>query len=326
MFDIAAIGESLIDFTPSGHNKMGMAVFSQNPGGAPSNVLAMASKLGGSTAFIGKVGDDDFGRFLKSSMESAGIDISGLVMAKDKNTTLAFVHLNEKGDRSFSFYRRGEADVCLRQDEVNKNLLENCGIFHFGSVSLTDEPSRGTTLASVGYAKKHGAVISYDPNYRPLLWDSREHACSEMLNALKFADIVKVSEEEMEMMTGETDYAAGSEKLAGHGAAIVIVTLGAHGSFYHTANASGIMPAYDVKTVDTNGAGDAFFGAVLYSLRNMSLSRLRTLPSEELRQIIKFGNAAGSLTTTKNGAIPAMPSISEVKKCMAEAPLLTQAH
>lgn len=213
MFDIVALGESLIDFTPSGENSQGMALFARNPGGAPANVLAMAAKLGGKTAFIGKVGDDAFGAFLKKTMEDAGVDVRGLRMTREYPTTLAFVQLTPEGDRSFTFYRKPGADVMLAPAEVDRALLRDCRIFHFGSVSLTDEPCRTATLEAAREAKAAGAMISYDPNYRPFLWDSAERAREALLAALPLADIVKVSEEEMELLTGEVQLAAGADAL-----------------------------------------------------------------------------------------------------------------
>lgn len=322
MYDVVALGESLIDFTPSGKNDLGMSLFACNPGGAPANVLAMNTKLGGKTAFIGKVGKDDFGQFLKSSMVQAGIDVSALVMTGEVNTTLAFVQLNEKGDRSFSFYRKPGADICLRTDEVNRTLLQNCKIFHFGSVSLTDEPCRSTTLEAAKIAKASGAIISFDPNYRPLLWDDENRAKTEILNALPLADLVKISEEEMTLLTSETDLKAGAKKLARYGAALVMVTLGPKGAFYDTENVCGTVPTYDVETVDTTGAGDAFWGTLLHCIRGKTLAELRALPNTEWKRITALSNAAGSLTTIKKGAIPAMPTLQQVEECAANGKLL----
>lgn len=322
MFDLVALGESLIDFTPSGKNDLGMQLFARNPGGAPANVLAMNSKLGGKTAFIGKVGKDDFGFFLKATMEKAGIDVSGLTMTEEVNTTLAFVQLTESGDRSFSFYRSPGADICLKTEEVSESLLKNCRIFHFGSVSLTDEPVRSATLNAAKKAKSFGAVVSYDPNYRPLLWKNEREAKTEILHALPLADIVKVSGEEMALLTGETDLSAGAERIAEYGPTLVVVTLGPGGAFYFTRRASGTVPTYDVKTVDTTGAGDAFWGAFLHGIRGKTLGEIQEISDAEWKRIVAFGNAAGSLTTTKKGAIPAMPALEQIEKCMAEVKLL----
>lgn len=286
MFDIVALGESLIDFTPSGENSQGMALFARNPGGAPANVLAMAAKLGGKTAFIGKVGDDAFGAFLKKTMEDAGVDVRGLRMTREYPTTLAFVQLTPEGDRSFTFYRKPGADVMLAPAEVDRALLRDCRIFHFGSVSLTDEPCRTATLEAAWEAKAAGAMISYDPNYRPFLWDSAERAREALLAALPLADIVKVSEEEMELLTGEVQLAAGADALASRGAALVLVTLGPRGAYYRAAAGRGLLPACEVDTVDTTGAGDAFLGALLSCLAGKTLEELRILPQAQWERIV----------------------------------------
>jgi fructokinase len=204
MFDVVALGESLIDFTPCGLNAAGMLMFSRNPGGAPANVLAMNAKLRGKTAFIGMVGKNDFGLFLRKTMEESGINCDGLRYSDDVPTTIAFVQLNEHGDRSFTFYRKLGADIMLTWNDVDKRMLETCHIFHFGSVSLTDEPCRSETFEAAKHARAHGALISYDPNYRPLLWRSEEEAALEMKRPLGMTDILKVSKEEMVLLTGET--------------------------------------------------------------------------------------------------------------------------
>lgn len=316
MFDVVAIGELLVDFIPSGVNEAGIQLFARNPGGAPANVLAMNTKLGGRTAFIGKVGEDDFGLFLKKTLQDAGIDVSCLRLTKEANTTLAFIQLNEKGDRSFTFYRKPGADTLLQTDDVDKEMLQNCKIFHFGSVSMTDEPCRSATLNAVKKAKAAGAIISYDPNYRPLLWNDEDDAKEQMLEALKLSDIVKVSEEEMNLLTAETDLVTSAGKLARFGSALILITLGPRGAFWFTEHTSGIIPAYDVKTVDTTGAGDAFLGAFLYCIRDKSLKEVHNLLENELKQMIAFSNAAGSLTTAKKGAIPAMPTLDCIEECM----------
>jgi fructokinase len=322
MYDVIGIGELLIDFTPNGQNDAGMALFARNPGGGPPNVLTMIARLGGRTAFIGKVGQDDFGRFLKKTLDDAGICTSGLVMVSDVNTTLAFVQLNEKGDRSFSFYRKPGADMMLREDEIDKNLVTNCRIFHFSSVSLTDEPCRSATLHAVKLAKDVGRIISYDPNYRPLLWNNPLEAKKVICDALPLADILKVSEEEMELLTGETNLEKGAERLSLLGAALVLITLGPKGAYYRNKVASGTIHTYDVKTIDTTGAGDSFLGAVQFSIRNKTIEEIRIMDKAQLDEMISFANAAGSLTTTKKGAIPAMPSLEEIKACQSSIPFL----
>lgn len=322
MYDIVALGESLIDFTPSGVNELGISLFGCNPGGAPANVLAMAGKLGSKTAFIGKVGDDGFGRFLKSTMDDAGIDTSGLLFSGRYPTTLAFVQLTESGDRSFSFYRECNADVMLETAELPRALLEGCKTFHFGSVSLSAQPARDATFAAAKLAKAAGAIISYDPNYRPLLWADKQEALIQMKAGLLLADLVKVSEEELELLTGTADLKAGADILASQGATLVIVTLGPKGAFYRTKLASGLLPTFDVKTVDTTGAGDSFWGALLHRLCGKTVGEIGGLSDETLVEFLTFANAAGSLTTTKKGAIPAMPTQAEIVACMKEIPTL----
>jgi fructokinase len=315
MYDVCALGELLIDFTPSGENELGVSLFGRNPGGAPANVLAMINKLGGKTAFIGKVGADAFGRFLEKTLADAGIDTSGLVQDPACLTTLAFVQLSETGDRSFSFYRREGADLMLTWAEINRRLIDDAKIFHFGSVSLSGQPCRGTVHEAVRYAKSKGKIISYDPNYRPLLWSNEGEAKTEIGKLLDSADILKVSEEEMTLLTGEEDLEKGSSLLAENGSAIVLVSLGAKGAYFRCAAGSGSLPTYDVETVDTTGAGGSFLGAVHYRLRGKSREDLKNISHNELTDIVDFANAAGSLTTTKKGAIPALPTVSEIEAC-----------
>lgn len=322
MMDVVALGETLIDFTPSGTNAQGMELFARNPGGAPANVLAMNAKLGGKTAFIGKVGQDAFGDFLRQTLIKNGIDVSGLVADKKVPTTLAFVQLDSRGDRSFTFYRNPGADLLLTSAEVNKALLDECAIFHFGSVSLTADPSRTATLEAARHARRQGKMVSFDPNYRPLLWERAEDAIQQMQLGVKLADLVKISEEEMQLITGESDLARGSRALLEMGPSLVLVSLGNKGAYYRNAVCAGHLPTYRVATIDTNGAGDAFMGAVHFQLKGKTAASLKVLPESELVEIIRFANAAGSLTTTKNGAIPAMPTQEEILCCVSTVPLL----
>lgn len=317
MFDVVALGESLIDFTPAGTNDQGMALFARNPGGAPANVLAMRAKLGGKTAFIGKVGSDAFGQFLRGTLERAGIDTSGMLADTAIPTTLAFVQLSSTGDRSFSFYRKPGADIMLCRQEVPPALLRSCRVFHFGSVSLTDEPCRSATLWAARQARQAGALISYDPNYRPLLWQNTETAIDQMLEAMRLAHLVKVSDEELVLLTGTQDLEAGAAKLRGLGPAAVVVTQGAGGAFVQTAAGSVQRPAYPYAAVDTTGAGDAFWGALLSRVDGLGLSGLQALSANDWVSILDFANAAGSLTITKRGAIPAMPDAEAIRACIA---------
>jgi len=314
--DLAAIGELLIDFTPSGVSEQGNPLFECNPGGAPANVLAALTRLGGTGAFIGKVGSDSFGRFLSDILERYGIDKKGLRFDPRVNTTLAFVHLSGTGDRSFSFYRDPGADMMLALDEVDVDIIRNAEAFHFGSVSMTHEPSRTATLESARLAREMGKTISYDPNLRPALWSSLEEAKEVITRGLEYADILKISEDELAFLTGETDLEKGAERLAAiYGGRILMVTLGPNGCFFGMDGRYDRLPAYDVKTIDTTGAGDAFLGGFLYRIRPY-FGRLQELTFEELRSAVDFANAVGSLATTKKGAIPAMPTLEEVKTLM----------
>ena len=320
MFDITAIGEILIDFTPGGTNNQSMELFICNPGGAPANVLAMESLLGGKTAFIGKVGNDYFGSFLKQSIEKSNIDTEGLVITDKIPTTLAFVHLDASGDRSFSFYRNPGADMMLSKEEVKTSLIDNCRIFHFGSVSLTEEPSRSATKFAVDYARRQKKIISFDPNYRAPLWIDEQSAKKEILQVLSNVDILKVSEEEMQMLTGLSDLKKGAKALSLYGPELILISLGRKGAFCYLSGKSGILPAYDVKTIDTTGAGDAFLGAFLYRVRGKNRDELRNLPQTELMDILDFANAAGSLTTMGKGAVPSMPHLDEIEACRKNVP------
>jgi fructokinase len=317
MYDVCALGELLIDFTPSGLNEEGMCLFARNPGGAPANVLVQLGRLGGKGAFIGKVGEDDFGRFLDRVLQENGVDTAGLIRSPEYNTTLAFVHLNPRGDRSFSFYRRQGADLMLGFEEVNRSLIDNSRIFHFGAVSITGEPCRTTVRRAAEYARERGKILSCDPNYRPLLWKDEAEAFREISALIPFADILKVSEEELALLAGGRDLEKGAALLAAKGPAVVLVTLGPEGAFYYRGGSEplrGTLPAYSaVKTIDTTGAGDSFFGAFLYRLREKSKADLRVMAKAELEEAVDFANAAGSLTTAKKGAIPAMPGTGEIE-------------
>jgi fructokinase len=317
MYDVTAIGEVLIDFTPAGHSAQNNPIFEQNPGGAPANVLACLSKLGCPTAFIGKVGEDQFGKFLKRTLDNVGVSTQGLVTTDRCGTTLAFVHLSDSGDRSFSFYRNPGADLLLEPSELSYQLIEECRIFHFGSVSMTGEPSCSATLAAVRYAREQGKIISYDPNLRLRLWSSPQAAKAGILSAMPLADMVKISEEELLFLTGEKDLEAGAKALLSeYGLQLVLITLGPDGAFACNHQGFASRPTYDVKVVDTTGAGDAFTGGFLYQLLK-SGKNPADLTVEELSDFLAFANAVGSLTTTKKGAIPALPDFAAIEACMA---------
>ena len=316
MFDVAAIGELLIDFTPSGLSQAGNELYEKNPGGAPANVLASLSKFGRSVAFLGMIGNDGFGKYLRETLMDAGINTSALKVTDKANTTLAFVHLNSNGDRSFSFYRNPGADMMISVEDLDYSIVTNSKIFHFGSVSMTHEPSRTATLHAVTAAKDNGALISYDPNFRAPLWDDKAFAKEVILKGMELADLVKISGEELLFLTGTNDLSEGSRILfKSYNIKLLFVTLGPEGCFYRFGDKTGCAPTYDVKTIDTTGAGDAFLAGVLYKLLEDKLD-IEHISSSEMENIVDFANAVGSLATTKRGAIPSMPVISDVYSCI----------
>lgn len=316
-YDLIALGECLIDLTPAGAAGGGAPLLACNPGGAPANVLAMHARLGGRTAFVGKVGDDAFGRRLARSLAGAGIDTRFMRFTGEAPTTLAVVQLDEKGDRSFAFYRSPGADTLLCAEEAAEALAAGCGVFHFGSLSLTDEPARTATLKAAAAAKEAGALVSYDPNYRPALWESRESAVHWMARGLALADLVKVSEEELGMLTGTDDPAAGTAALCAGGALLAVATLGPDGAFWRTAAGCGHVPALPVQAVDTTGAGDAFWGALLWQLRGLDAAGVAALSPDRWAAVTAFACAAGSLTASRPGAIPAMPDAGQIARALA---------
>ncbi|MEH7744171.1 PfkB family carbohydrate kinase [Neobacillus drentensis] len=314
MFDVTALGELLIDFTPSGHSEKGNGLFETNPGGAPANVLVALSRLNKKTAFIGKVGQDRFGHMLKGVLQTQNIDTSNLLFSETVNTTLAFVHLDEKGDRSFSFYRNPGADIMLEEAEINEDTIKHSCIFHFGSLSLTNEPSATATFTALHFAKKHKVLISYDPNLRIPLWRSLDDAKRQILKGFEYADIVKISEEELEFLTGSRDVLKGTEALQEQfGTAVIFVTLGSEGCFYRSKTTNGSKEGFQVSAVDTTGAGDAFVGGVLYQILEMN-KPLDRLHAADLEKMVTFANAVGALTTKGKGGIPSIPTIEQVER------------
>ncbi|MBR5428084.1 MAG: carbohydrate kinase [Clostridia bacterium] len=311
MYDLTALGEMLIDFTAQGVNTEGQALFARNPGGAPANVAASAAKLGLRTAFIGKAGDDMHGRFLKQTLADCGVDGSGFILTKDYFTTLAFVDVRPGGEREFSFARVHGADKMLSPGELPEDILRNTKILHVGSVSLTDEPARSATLEAVRIAKESGAVITYDPNYRAPLWKSEEEAVFQMRSPIPYTDVMKLSDEETVLLTGEADPEKAADALIAQGVQLVCVTLGERGAFVRTGEGGAYVPAYPCRAIDATGAGDAFFGAFLYRLIE-SGKRPQEVPLGDAREFAAFANAAASLCCEKYGAIPALPTPEDV--------------
>lgn len=310
-YDMVALGEALIDFVPGGQQESGKVSYQGAPGGAPSNVLAAASRLNMQTAFIGKVGNDVFGRLIRSTMERNGICTDGLLRSETEPTTLAFVSLDERGDRSFSFYRQHSADCMLRSDELPLSLLSQTSIFHFGSVSMTAEPVRSATLEAVRHARSKGAVIAFDPNLRLPLWPDPDSAYRAICEGLRYADLVKLSEEELEFLTKAADHTAGMrELLERYDIRMLVVTLGADGCLCLCRNGVFLRQhTIQVTALDTTGSGDAFWGTFLSEL--LLCDCCGRIPAPQvLQHILGVSCVAGSLTATAFGAVPAMPTAS----------------
>jgi len=312
--DVTALGELLIDFTENGVSPQGNPLLEANPGGAPCNVLSMLSKLGHKTAFIGKVGADAFGRSLRDTIARAGIDTTGLVEDEKVHTTLAFVHTLADGDRDFSFYRNPGADMMLTPADVKEDLLLNCRIFHFGSLSMTAEECRKATEDSVEVAKHAGALISFDPNLRPPLWENLYTAKERILFGLEHCDILKISDNEIEWLTGEMDYRKAVDRIkAKYDIPLVLVSLGKQGSLAFSDGAYAEAPAYRVNAIETTGAGDTFGACVLhYILEN----GFRCYKKSELEEMLAFANAAAAIITTRKGALAVMPGKDEIEALM----------
>ena len=312
MFDVTALGEILIDFTPCGKSPSGQAIFEQNPGGAPANVLTCLSKCGRKTAFIGKVGADMHGEFLKSVLEENQICTDGVITDADVFTTLAFVALSDNGERSFSFARKPGADTCLTKDELREDLIRNSRIFHIGSLSLTAEPAKSATFKALQIAKENGCIISYDPNYRAPLWDNKEAAIEGMRSVLPFVDMIKLSDEEIELLTDQADPANAAEALLQMRISVVAVTLGADGAFVCTKEGCVTVPGYQANMIDSTGAGDSFWGGFLHQFLSCG-KHPHEISLAEADHFAKYGNAVASLCVEKRGAIPAMPSLQEIE-------------
>ncbi|MDO4188560.1 MAG: carbohydrate kinase [Lachnospiraceae bacterium] len=310
--DVVALGELLIDFTEYGKSSQGNKLFEANPGGAPCNVLAMLQKLNKSTAFIGKIGDDQFGRMLCETISSLGIGADGLVFDSKIPTTLAFVGKNAEGDREFSFYRNPGADMMLNKDEIKEEIISNAKIFHFGTLSMTHESVREATLSAIKIAKENGAIISLDPNLRELLWDSLDDAKKQMKEALKYCDVLKISDNEIEFLTGVSDFDEGVNIIRkDYNIPLICVTMGKEGSIAYYKDIKVVADGfYQENVVDTTGAGDTFCGCVLSYICEKGLN---DLSADMLSEMITFANAAASLVTTKAGAIKSMPELSDIQ-------------
>lgn len=311
---ICAAGELLIDFTPCGTSSQGQLLYARNPGGAPANVLAMAAKLGIKARLCAVVGSDNFGTFLIESMLAAGIDTRFISRTARAHTTLAFVDLDERNDRSFTFYRKPGADILLTDAGIPDEAMEGCGVYHFSGVSLTDEPARGAVLRAARRAKEMGLLVSFDPNYRPFLWPQAAQARQAFEEGMRCADIIKVSEEEVAFLLGQENAAQGAAELAKQYDALVLASCGARGAL--AANPSGLLgraEALPVTVADTTGAGDAFLGTILAALAGKERAALHSMTEQEAVELLHLGCMAGSLTASKLGAIPALPEKEELQ-------------
>lgn len=311
---ICAAGELLIDFTPCGTSSQGQLLYARNPGGAPANVLAMAAKLGIKARLCAVVGSDNFGTFLIESMLAAGIDTRFISRTARARTTLAFVDLDERNDRSFTFYRKPGADILLTDAGIPDEAMEGCGVYHFSGVSLTDEPARGAVLRAARRAKEMGLLVSFDPNYRPFLWPQAAQARQAFEEGMRCADIIKVSEEDVAFLLGQENAAQGAAELAKQYDALVLASCGARGAL--AANPSGLLgraEALPVAVADTTGAGDAFLGTILAALAGKERAALHSMTEQEAVELLHLGCMAGSLTASKLGAIPALPEKEELQ-------------
>lgn len=312
MSDIIAIGEMLVDFT-SYTVENGDIYYKQNPGGASANVAVMAAKLGASSGFIGKLGKDMFGRYLKDTLEKEGVDTKGVVLDGSYSTTLAFVRKGEDGSRDFVFYHGSDPEHNLSFGEVNLKLIDGCRLLHFGSLMLTSEPSKSAAVNTVEYAKQQGKIITYDPNWREQLWDSTEEAVKAMRSVLRYVDILKVSEAELQLLTDCANLLPAIAKLLNSGIKIICITQGAKDCVIATKQGIEQFPTFKVDTVDTLGSGDSFFGAFISRLV-LSDKALEEIDMTDLRDFAVYANACGALSSTKVGAVPAMPTHEEIMK------------
>lgn len=316
--DVVALGELLIDFTASGVSSQGNQMYEANPGGAPCNVLSMLQRLGRSTAFIGKVGQDSFGERLVAAVKEQGISSEGICFDEEIPTTLAFVHTAPDGDRTFSFYRNPGADMMLRKEDINTELLKNTKVFHFGSLSMTEPGIEETTKYAIDIAKQSGCLISFDPNLRPRLWKNLEDAREKIAFGFQQCDILKISDDEITFMTGEEDIDAGIEKiLSKYPIPFVCATMGKRGSkaFFDGKMVEG-KPFLQEKTIETTGAGDTFCACMLHYLLEYGI---HTIQPKQVKELLEFSNAAASLITTRKGALRVMPRKEEIEEFLRKS-------
>lgn len=314
-YDVVALGELLIDFTENGTSAQGNPVFEANPGGAPCNVLSMLARLGHRVSFIGKVGKDMFGKQLEDAIAEVGIDTSGLLKDDQVPTTLAFVHTLEGGDRDFSFYRKPGADMMLSVEDLKEEMIKDCRIFHFGTLSMTAEGCREATKKAIEIAREAGAIISFDPNLREPLWDCLENAKEQAAYGISKCDVLKISDNEIQWFTGEEDYEAGVRFLQErYDVKLILVSLGREGSMAYSGNNKAVVPAVlREDTIETTGAGDCFGACMLHQVLQKGL---RIYEKKELEQMLTFANTAASIVTARKGALRVMPTLEEINETL----------
>jgi fructokinase len=317
--DIVCLGELLVDMFPAelGRSLVEVSAFRPKPGGAPANVAVAAARLGARSAFIGKVGDDAFGHHLAQVLRQEGVDVRGMRFDEEARTTMAFIAMPDENTAEFVFYRNPGADMRLRADELDERLLQETCAFHFGSLSLIQEPSRSATLEAAKLAHVAGALISFDVNYRPSLWRDSEEAYDTVTATLPHVNLLKVNEVELALLSGSEDLDAASKTLLEKGPDLCVVTLGPDGSFFQVAAGGEYVPAFKVPTVDATGCGDAFVAALLYQLVANGNWRDQLLPSR-MHEILRYANAVGALTALTQGVIPALPTADQVDRFLAE--------
>lgn len=313
MPEIIALGELLIDFVPtvSGVTLIEAPAFKKAPGGAPANVAVGVARLGVSSGFMGKVGEDPFGHFLAKTLSDSGVDVSALRFSEEARTALAFVSLKADGERDFMFYRHPSADMLYKPEDVDAEYIQSAKIFHYGSISLISEPSRSATFHAIEIAQQAGLLVSYDPNLRLNLWPGKEAAKQGILQGWPRAQVIKVSQEELEFLSETEDLLAGAQRLWHSNLSLLVITHGKHGCSYITKEFNGKVAGFTVEPVDTTGAGDGFVAGLLRGLYRFP----KALENEELlRQVCRYANAVGALTTTQRGAIPALPAAEQVER------------
>lgn len=312
MYDVTALGELLIDFTEAGVSEAGQALFERNPGGAPANVLVALERLGHSTAFLGKVGDDMHGAFLRSTLEHEGVDCSGLISDPEVFTTLAFVALGTDGERAFSFARKPGADTRIAPEDLARSVIESSRVLHVGSLSLTDEPARSATHEALSCARAAGCILSYDPNYRANLWTSVDAAIEQMRSVVPQMDLMKLSDEECELLTGTADPEEAAERILASGPKVVAVTLGSAGAYVRCAEGGRAVAGFPSEVVDTTGAGDSFWGGFLAAFIESGRA-LDEVSLDDAVAFARFGNAVAALCVRGRGGIPSMPARGDVE-------------